>query len=68
MRTSTKRTANDNAEICAVRCFKEDLVAEIKGWLSEVTEIRRAAILFGALADPTRLKILAALSRGELCV
>ncbi len=54
--------------VCAVPCFKEELVAEIKGWLPEDSEIRRVATLHGALADPSRLKILLALSRGELCV
>lgn len=54
--------------VCAVPCFKEELVTEIKGWLPEESEVRRVATLHGALADPTRLKILLALSRGELCV
>ncbi len=54
--------------VCAVPCFKEELVGEIKGWLPEDSEIRRVATLHGALADPSRLKILLALSRGELCV
>lgn len=30
--------------------------------------VRKVANLYGALADPSRLKILLALSRGELCV
>ncbi len=54
--------------VCAVPCFKEDLVAEIKGWLPDDSEVRRVATLHGVLADPSRLKILLALSRGELCV
>ncbi len=54
--------------ICAVPCFKEELVAEIKGWLPDDSEVRRVATLHGALADPSRLKILLALSCGELCV
>ncbi len=54
--------------VCAVPCFKKELVAEIRGWLPKDAEIRRVATLHGALADPSRLKILLALSRGELCV
>ena len=61
-------SAPDTNGICAVRCFKEDLVREIKGWLPDDSEVRRVATLHGALADPSRLKILLALSRGELCV
>ena len=62
------KSAPDTNSICAVRCFKEDLVREIKGWLPDDSEVRRVATLHGALADPSRLKILLALSRGELCV
>ncbi len=54
--------------VCAVPCFKEELVTEIKGWLPDDGEVRRVATLHGALSDPSRLKILLALSRGELCV
>ncbi len=54
--------------VCAVPCFKEELVAEIKGWLPDDSEVHRVATLHGTLADPSRLKILLALSRGELCV
>ncbi len=65
--TSIKPGPETNG-VCAVPCFKEELVAEIKGWLPDDSEVRRVATLHGALADPTRLKILLALSRGELCV
>ncbi len=62
------RSVPDANGVCAVRCFKEELVREIKGWLPDDSEVRRVATLHGALADPSRLKILLALSRGELCV
>ncbi len=65
--TSIKSALEANG-ICAVPCFKEELVTEIKGWLPDDSEVRRVATLHGALADPSRLKILLALSRGELCV
>lgn len=64
-RTKSSPEANG---VCAVPCFKEELVTEIKGWLPEDSEVRRVATLHGVLADPSRLKILLALSRGELCV
>ncbi len=64
---SIKSSPKDNG-ICAVPCFKEELVTEIKGWLPDDFEIRRLATLHGAFADPSRLKILLALSQGELCV
>ncbi len=55
--------------VCAVPCFKEELVSTIKNWLPDNERIRQVAALHGALGDPTRLKILLALSHGEeLCV
>ena len=65
--TSLKSTSADNG-VCVVPCFKEELVAEIKSSLPDDIEVRRIAALYGALADPSRLKILLALSRSELCV
>lgn len=55
--------------ICAVPCFKEELVSAIKNWLPDNERVKQVAALHGALGDPTRLKILLALSHGEeLCV
>jgi DNA-binding transcriptional ArsR family regulator len=65
--TSIKSTPKVNG-VCVVPCFKQELVTEIKGWLPNDAEVRKVAALHGALADPSRLKILLALSRGELCV
>jgi DNA-binding transcriptional ArsR family regulator len=67
-KTTSIKSAPEGNGICAVPCFKEELVAEIKGWLPDDAEVRNAAALHGALGDPSRLKILLALSRGELCV
>ncbi len=64
----SKKVSPEVDGVCAVPCFKEELVTEIKGWLPDDSEVRRVATLHGALADPSRLKILLALSRGELCV
>ncbi len=56
-------------EVCAVPCFKEELVSNIKHWLPADDKVKQVAALHGALGDPTRLKILLALSHGEeLCV
>lgn len=55
--------------VCAVPCFKEELVTSIKNWLPDNERVKQVAALHGALGDPTRLKILLALSHGEeLCV
>ncbi len=62
------KSAPETNGVCPVPCFKEELVTEIKGWLPDDSEVRSVASLHGALADPSRVKILLALSRGELCV
>lgn len=68
LKVNPLKSASETNDVCAVPCFNEELVIEIKGWLPGDSEVRRVATLHGALADPTRLKILLALSRGELCV
>ncbi len=55
-------------EVCAVPCFKEAVVREVKASLPEDMDLRQTASLFSVLADPSRLKILLALSHHELCV
>lgn len=52
-------------DVCDVFCFNEEKVAFLK---QEILGIEQLAPLFKALADPTRLKIVYALSRDELCV
>lgn len=59
---------NDTPEVCNVPCFKEELVTKIKTLLPDETEIRQIASMYGALADPSRLRVLLALSHEELCV
>jgi len=55
--------------VCSVPCFKEELVSIIKNWLPSDEKVKLVASLHSALGDPTRLKILLALSHGEeLCV
>jgi len=56
-------------DICQVRCFNVELVAQAEQSLPADEFLEEAQVLFGALADRSRLKILYALSGGaELCV
>lgn len=50
---------------CEVFCFNEEKVARLK---AEVKVTEGLADIFKALADDTRIKIIYALSREELCV
>ena len=57
------------SDVCQVRCFNEELVHQIGQVLPSDDLLESAQILFGALADRSRLKILYALRNGEeLCV
>jgi ArsR family transcriptional regulator, lead/cadmium/zinc/bismuth-responsive transcriptional repressor len=54
---------------CSVRCVHPDEVAAVRDQLAGPDEIERATALFGLLADPTRARILHALSLvPRLCV
>jgi ArsR family transcriptional regulator, lead/cadmium/zinc/bismuth-responsive transcriptional repressor len=57
------------SDICQVRCFNVELVTQVNQALPGNDLLEEAQILFGALADKSRLKVLYALSNGEeLCV
>ncbi len=60
---------SSRGDLCNVPCFKEDLVSQIKSELPSDEELAQASVVFAALADATRLRILHALSLAkELCV
>jgi DNA-binding transcriptional ArsR family regulator len=52
-------------DVCDIFCFNEKKVSFLK---QEIQGIDGLAPLFKALADPTRLKVVYALSLDELCV
>ncbi|MGV0026904.1 ArsR/SmtB family transcription factor [Phormidesmis priestleyi] len=56
-------------DLCQVRCFNHKVVAEVRADLPLTDTLEEAEIIFTALADKSRLKILYALQDGkELCV
>jgi DNA-binding transcriptional ArsR family regulator len=55
------------ADLCLVRAVHPDQVALARARLAADETYRGVAQLFGALADPTRAKIVHALIRQELC-
>lgn len=57
--------ARDEADVCEVFCYDPDKVNRLK---AEVERTKGLALLFKALADDTRVKIVYALSQEELCV
>jgi len=64
----TNKMIKNTLEVCKIPCFKEELVTQIKTRLPDEIEVRRIAAMYGALADPSRLRVLLALSHEELCV
>jgi DNA-binding transcriptional ArsR family regulator len=56
-------------ELCNVPCFKENLVKKLRSKMPPEEVIDETGLLFGALADRARLKILYSLRQAEeLCV
>lgn len=56
-------------DICQVRCFNIELVTKASEALPSDDLLEDVMVIFSALADKSRLKILYALSNGEeLCV
>lgn len=66
-----KRTGSATLDpsLCDVPCFKKDLVRRVRAGLPDEQDLEDAELLFGALADRNRLKLLLALTQAaELCV
>ena len=67
--TSGVSRLRNGGDLCNVPCFKEALVARIKSDMPTGAALEEARVLFTALSDRTRLRILHALMRAdELCV
>ena len=58
-----------SADLCNVPCFNDDLVRRLRAASSSDAAVEEVRILFAALADRSRIRIIEALSDGdELCV
>lgn len=58
-----------NENLCNIPCFKEGLVKKLRGKMPSEDTIEEARVLFAALADRARVKILYSLTLAEeLCV
>ncbi|MEW6506175.1 MAG: metalloregulator ArsR/SmtB family transcription factor [Bacteroidota bacterium] len=63
-----RRNGNGNAETCKVICFNAEKIKEVKKSLPTEKEFEELVELYAALGNITRLKIIFALAKGELCV
>lgn len=68
--TARKKLKNRNgkANSCKVICFNIEKVEEVKNALPTEKEFEELVVLYAALGNITRLKIIFALAKGELCV
>ena len=67
-RQASRRSAPREEGECRVVCVNDAKVAKARAAAPDVDVLQAIADRFGALADPTRLRILLAQSRAELCV
>ena len=67
-RTTTPARALAAAEACDVFHIDPARVAGLRGVLITPSSVDALAEIFRALGDPTRVRVLDALSHGELCV
>ncbi len=58
----------NNEELCACRVIHQERVERAKRGVLAVGKIEEIALLFKAISDPGRIKILLALEHGEMCV
>jgi len=61
-------SASADADTCGVEFVNEENVAHVLAAMPDEDTLERTAAEFALLADPTRLRILYALSFHELCV
>jgi DNA-binding transcriptional ArsR family regulator len=64
----TRARRFDDGGVCGVEFVNEQNVADVLSAMPDEEVLQRSAAEFSLLADPTRLRILYALSIHELCV
>lgn len=57
-----------STDVCEVECIHDEKVESVRSVMKSDDQFFRFADMIKALGDPTRLKILYALSHEELCV
>lgn len=58
----------NSKDVCEIECIHEEEVNQVKSSMLPGDEFLNLSDLFKIFGDPTRVKILYALSLGELCV
>ncbi len=55
-------------DVCGIFCINEEAVNQVKEQMLPEEETKKLADTFKVLGDPTRIKLIQALSINELCV
>ncbi len=58
----------DDTPVCEQHCEHGDIIARVRSRLSPDADVTALSTVFKLMGDPTRLRILEALSMDELCV
>lgn len=58
----------NNSDVCQIKCIHEGAVKEVKSKMLDEKLFQKISENFKILGDKTRIKILYALSKKELCV
>lgn len=61
-------TPIEHDDICQAACVHDERIAEVRAGMASEADLQGLAELFKTLGDLTRVRILEALSRAELCV
>ncbi|ODA40224.1 metalloregulator ArsR/SmtB family transcription factor [Desulfosporosinus sp. BG] len=57
-----------DSPVCEVLCIHKELIKEVEKTLIPGEQVNKLAELFKTLGDPTRIRIMDALAKGEFCV
>ncbi|OIO89327.1 MAG: hypothetical protein AUK03_14680 [Anaerolineae bacterium CG2_30_64_16] len=68
LKTDPPAVAGSQDDVCGTMCVDEARVRAVAGRMPTETAITRVTDIFKILADPTRARIVFALSQAELCV
>ena len=60
--------AKDKIDVCSVEAVDFEKVSRVSQELPDSEQVQSMAEMFRALGDPTRLRLILALAREELCV
>ena len=68
MAPDVEKLKENDSPVCDILCVHHEAVHNVSGKLISAEQAEDLAALFKTLADPTRVRIMDALAKAELCV